>query len=156
MKSLLFIGHLILFISWIGQSTNIRSKQNSQIQLSTRMFIVVKPQNLVLIKLNDFTVNHYQCAYFTCFCLTCYCLTWDCFTCYCLTWDCFTCYCLTWDCFAWDCLTFDYLTYYCFTWDCLTCECFSGSWMADSGYFSSVKKHRKNVHIRKTFSPWCK
>jgi len=69
-KSYLFVGHLIQCISLVEQSLNLTSQWNfnfSNIKceiwkpwfhVSTNMSNVVKPQNLVPMKWNDFTVPY--------------------------------------------------------------------------------------------------
>jgi len=66
-KSFLFIGHLILCISCVGQSTNLTSHQNitlvtlciilyPRIPVCMSMSIIIKPRNCVPMKFNYFTV----------------------------------------------------------------------------------------------------
>ena len=64
MHSCLFIGHLILCFSSVGQSINLRSQKYLFTSycvfeiycVPMNMSIGVKPQNIVPMKLNDFTV----------------------------------------------------------------------------------------------------
>jgi len=69
-KSFSFIEHVILCISWLGQSVNLRPQRNlhliifvylcanPQIQVSTNMSIIVKLRNNVPTDLDNVTVSN--------------------------------------------------------------------------------------------------